>query len=91
MVGRKWQAADCPAAVTEQAWGLVSLELWEWEWEWEWDSDLMTLAAGAMGWSAAEAGSDQHQRQRQRQHGGLSLIRGRTQGYPPCLSRLDAS
>lgn len=90
MVGRKRQAADCPAAVTEQAWGVVLLDL-PGACEWEWDGDLMTLAAGAMGWiGAAEAGSDR----RQRWHGGLSLNRGQTQvsqGYPPCLLRLDAS
>lgn len=87
MVGRRRQAADCPAAVTEQAWGAVLLDL-PGLCEWEWDGDLMTLAAGAMGWiGAAEAGSDQ----RQRWHGGLSLNRGQTQGYPPCLWRPDAS
>ena len=85
MVGRERQAADCPAAVTEQAWGVVSLDLGECEW----NGDLMTPAAGAMGWSvAAEAGSDQRQRW---WHGGLSLNRGQTQGYPPCLCRPGAS
>jgi hypothetical protein len=86
MVGRKRQAADCPAAVTEQAWGVVSVEQ---VCEWEWDGDLMTPAEGAMGlgWTAAEAGSDRQQRW----HGGLSLNRSQTQGYPPCPSRLDAS
>lgn len=86
MVGRERQAADCPAAaVTEQAWGVVSLDLCEWEW----DGDLMTLAAGEVGWiGAAEAGSDQRQRW---WHGGLSLNRGQTQGYPPCLCPFGAS
>lgn len=87
MVGRKRQAADCPASVTEQAWGLVSLGQCEWEWDGDGCDLLMTPAEGAMGWSAAEAGSDRQQRW----HGGLSLNRSQTQGYPPCPSRLDAS